>query len=117
MAKNDLAEYKKKYQAVRHHAWAGSVLLAVLFAIRILIELSDTHVTNLDVAILVLGVVIICYTLIALFLTYKYRSGLYSEDNTLQIISSADELEKQNLKIEKKKAKIEAKTAKKSNKK
>ena len=113
MAKNDLAEYKKKYQAVRHHAWAGSVLLGVILAIRLLFEISDTHVANIDLLVLILGVVVIIYTMTSLFLTYKYRKGLLADGVVPQIISSADDLEKERLKLEKKKIKAEVKKEKK----
>jgi len=119
----DLSEYKKKYSSVRHHAWAGSVLLAILLAVRILMEISETTFEHMDTIILALGIIIIIYTLIALFYTYKYRSGLESEEKIIQIKPSSKEiekekihadLEKERLKIEKKKAKAEAKKAKKS---
>lgn len=113
MVKTVPEEYKKKYQVARHHAWAGSVLLAILLSIRILVEISDINIKNLDMVILILGIIIIFYTISALFLSYKYRSGVLSEQDTLQIISSADELEKQRLKIEKKKTKSDIKKAKK----
>ena len=34
MTQKNLNEYKRKYDVNKHHAWAGSVLLAVLVAIR-----------------------------------------------------------------------------------
>ena len=119
----DLSGYKKKYNSVRHHAWAGSVLLAVLLAVRILMEISETNFEHMDTIILIFGVIIITYTLIALFYTYKYRSGLESEEKIIQIKHSSKEtekekihadVEKEHLKLEKKKAKAEAKKAKKS---
>jgi hypothetical protein len=96
----------------RHHAWAGGILLSVLLAIRILIFDNDT-------IIIPIGVALIVYILVALFFTYKYSSGLATEQKTVQevhIHSDEGEIEKQRLKIEKKKAKAEAKKAKKSKK-
>jgi len=119
----DLSEYKKKYISVRHHAWAGSVLLAILLAVRILIEISDTYISHLDSIILIFGLIIIIYTLVALFYTYKYRSGLQAEEKVIQIKPSSKEIEKEKinaevekerLKVEKKKDKAEAKKSKKS---
>jgi len=58
----------------------------------------------------------------ALFLTYKYRSGLSVENKGIQIVSSSEELEKEivranvekeRLKVEKKKTKSEVKKTKK----
>lgn len=113
MAKNDLADYKKKYQNARHHAWAGSVLLAIILAIRLLFEISNSNIANIDTIVLILGIIIICYTIISLFLTYKYRKGLLEETGAPQIISSVADLEKEKLKIEKKKVKSQVKKEKK----
>ena len=80
MPDKDMSDYKKRYQMVRHHAWAGSVLLAILLAVRILIEMSDFTYEHTDTIILVCGAVIIVYTVIALFYTYKYHN-LWSSIN------------------------------------
>ncbi len=63
MSKNkDLQEYKKKYNMFRHHAWAGSVLLALLLAIKTL------NIIDFSGFILALiGAVLIVYTLTAVF--------------------------------------------------
>ena len=123
--KNDMSDYKKRYQMIRHHAWAGSVLLAILLAVRILIEMSDFSYEHTDIIILVCGTIIIVYTVVALFFTYKYRSGLSSVEKPVQIQTGSEEVEKEKinaevekerLKVEKKKAKAEAKKAKKSKK-
>jgi len=121
--KKKLSEYKKRYNAVRHHAWAGSVLLAILLAARIFIDSSDIAIENIDIIILILGAIIIVYTMTALFLSYKYRSGLTADgEKEIQIISSTEDLEKEKikaevekerLKLDKKKVKAEAKKEKK----
>ena len=66
-----------------------------------------------DIIILPIGILLVCYVLISLFFTYKYRSGLYVEQKQVIRIESSDEVEKQRLKVEKKKAKAEVKKAKK----
>jgi len=112
MAKKDMSDYKKKYDAYRHHAWAGSVLLAVLVALRGFLELSDVKID--DNIIIVIGLGLVIYVLIAVFFTYKYRSGLLTDSkNIVEVQVKSSELEKERLKIEKKKAKTEAKKAKK----
>lgn len=114
MSRKDLLEYKKKYQAFRHHAWAGLGFLSVALAVRlILLESSDILTPIIFILML--------YILVALLFTYKYRSGLSVPDETTTIQSS-DEIErekikakteKERLKLEKKKTKTEAKKAKK----
>ena len=109
MAQKTLNENKRKYDMSRHHAWAGGILLSVLLAVRILFEIEDIYVIPI-------AVILIVYILIALFLTYKYRSGLATQQKTVQevhIHSDESEIEKERLKVEKKKAKAEAKKAKK----
>ena len=109
----ELSNYKKKYDIMRHHAWAGSVLLAVLVATRGFLELSDIKID--DRIIVIIGLILVFYVLISVFLTYKYRSGLSSsQKNVVEVKIGSDDLEKEKLKIEKKKAKAEAKKAKKS---
>ena len=113
MAQKNLNENKRKYDVYRHHAWAGAILLSVLLAIRILFDTDDR-------VVMLLGVILIAYILIALFFTYKYRSGLSTQQKTVQevhIHTNEAEIEKERLKVEKKKAKTEAKKVKKSNKK
>jgi len=115
MAKKNLSEYKKKYALWRHHAWAGSILLSVLLALRIII--GAEYIQN--EIVFVVGIILIFYVLISLFLTYKYQEGLRveKEEQVIRIKSSSDEVEKERLKLEKKKVKAEAKKAKKQNKK
>ncbi len=115
MNKN-LSEYKRKYDVARHHAWAGSVLLAVLVATRGFLELSDIKIN--DWIIVAIGLILIFYVLISVFFTYKYRACLSSvSKNVVEVKVKSDDLEKEKLKIEKKKAKAEIKKAKKANKK
>jgi predicted ABC-type exoprotein transport system permease subunit len=116
MNKKNLSEYKRKYDVARHHAWAGSVLLAVLLAIRIFFETSNIGID--DRIILIIGLILVVYTLIAIVLTYRYRSGLTAEQKIIEVqLSSKDaEIEKERIKVEKKKAKAEAKKAKKAGK-
>ena len=116
----DLSDYKRKYDMSRHHAWAGSVLLAVLLAVRVFLEISEIKIN--DWIIITIGVILVIYTLTAVFLTYRYRSGLsVSQEQIIQVKVEPPKpdasLEKEHLKIEKKKAKDEAKKAKKTNKK
>jgi len=116
MEKKDLSDYKKRYDLWRHHAWAGGILLSVLLALRFFLELSEFEDIP-DFIILPIGILLVCYVLISLFFTYRYRSGLYAEQQqVIRIESSSDGVEKERLKVEKKKAKAEAKKAKKSKK-
>jgi hypothetical protein len=111
--------YKKKYSIYRHHAWAGGILLSVLFAINFLIPSIP------DIIFFPLVFVLVCYILISLFFTYKYREGLATEEKVVevQVLKESEkdrvnaEIEKERLKLEKKKAKAEAKAKKKSTKK
>ena len=115
MNQKNLSEYKRKYDVARHHAWAGSVLLAVLVAIRGFLELSEIKID--DRIIIAIGMILVFYILIAVFLTYNYRSGINAEQKTVQevhIHSDETEIEKERLKVEKKKAKADAKKAKKN---
>ena len=123
MKSKDLAEYNKKYNIFRHHAWAGSVILAIILAVRIFLETTD--ITINDWVIVIIGGSVVIYTLAAVILTYNYRSGLTSEQKIIEIHTSSDnikkeriraEVEKEKLKFEKKKAKVEAKKIKKENK-
>ena len=111
-------ELKRKYDIFRHHAWAGTVLLSVLLALRIFLEISDITFIP-DSIILSIGIIIVLYTLISLFLTYKYRSGI-STDKNVEIkpldIKHSEKIEKQKYKIEKKKIKNKVKLIKKKEK-
>ena len=114
MEKKDLYTYKRKYQAFRHHAWAGLGFLSVALAVRIIYPQPAYILTPIIFALII-------YIVAALILTYKYRTGLSSEEKTIQVEPSVEiekerlkaEVEKQRLKTEKKKAKAEAKKAKK----
>lgn len=119
--KKNLAEFKRKYDVARHHAWAGSVILAIILAIRIFLETSYIKIN--DWIIVTIGGFIVVYTLVAVVLTYKYRSGLTSEQKIIEVhTSSGDvekemiktEVEKEHLKLEKKKSKVQLKSKKKS---
>ena len=116
MRKKDSSEYKKKYDLVRHHAWAGLGFLSVFLTIRILFP----EISELLQPILV---VIITYVVVSLLLTYKYYRGISASQ---QRIKSSDEVEKEKIhadvekeriKLEKKKAKTHVKATKKSKKK
>jgi len=103
---------KQKYDNARHHAWAGSVLLAVLIAIRLIIETSEIDID--DRIIFGIMLILIIYTIIAVFFTYKYQSGITEESEQKVVhIHKSDDIEKERLKLEKKKAKAEAKKLKK----
>ena len=115
MTQKKLIEYKKKYDVARHHAWAGSVLLAVLVATRGFFEISDIKID--DRIIIAIGMILVFYILIAIFLTYKYRSGLLAEQKIVELQIKTDSFKKEKLKIEKKKAKAEIKKANKNTKK
>ncbi len=109
----DLSEYKRKYDISRHHAWAGSVLLAVIVATRGFLELTNIKIN--DWIIVAIGLILIFYVLISVFLTYKYRAGLSSvSKNVVEVKVNSNDFEKERLKLEKKKAKAEAKKAKKN---
>ena len=116
MAKKESSEYKRKYDLVRHHAWAGLGFLSVLLAIRILFpEISEL--------LQPIVVVLIIYVVISLLFTYKYYRGLsatkdgtqYSEEVEKEKIHA--DVEEERLKLEKKKVKSEIKAKKKSDKK
>ena len=126
MVRNDLSEYKRKYDISRHHAWAGTVLISILLAIRIFLEISNilTITNTINIIIIIIGLILVVYTLSSLFLTYKYRDGisLSQDQKIIHLHSSIDNIEndkiksrkeKEQLKIEKKKAKTELKKAKK----
>ena len=114
MTKKNLAEYKRKYNAFRHHAWAGLGFLAVFSVITVLLP-EHTQILTPFIFILII------YIIIALLFTYRYRAGLTAKEETVQAPLSVEiekerinaEVEKERLKLEKKKAKSEAKKEKK----
>ena len=112
-------EYNFKYRTyaiAKHHAWAGSVLLAVLLSLRVFSDISEYKINNL--VFIIPGLLIVIYILIALILTYKYRKELLAT-NTPKSSSEkvkTNDIEtrlKTQMKIEKKKAKTELKRNKK----
>jgi hypothetical protein len=117
MSQRNLSEYKKKYHAFRHHAWAGLGFLSVVLAIR-LIFLESTELLTPIIVILAI------YILVALIFTYKYRAGVSATEQVVKVEPSVElekerlnaEVEKERLKVEKKKVKAEAKALKKSKK-
>ena len=119
MNEKRLSEYKKKYHAYRHHAWAGLGFLSVVLAFRLIFYEEAEYLTPFVVILAI-------YIIVALIFTYRYRSGLVCEEKIVKIESSNDDikkkkidsdLEKERLKFEKKKIKAELKTKKKSGKK
>ncbi len=117
---------RARYDISKHHAWAGTVLLSVILAIRIFLEMADNNYLS-DTIFIALGIVLTGYILTALFFTYKYRKALYHHEigtqnnigTTAQNISirGQEEIVKNICKLEKKKSKIETKRAKKAAKK
>ena len=111
-------DHTKRYAIARHHAWAGSVLLAILLAARVFI--ASTTVIIPDIIFAIIGSILVLYILISLILTYKHRSGLLQKQSNQQ--SSHDPtikdtpLSKEQLKIQKKQAKAEVKQRKKQQK-
>jgi uncharacterized ion transporter superfamily protein YfcC len=105
-----LSENKRKYNIARHHSWAGTVILSVVLAVRIIIP--DIH--NIILYFVVSALVI--YILCSLSFTYKYRSGLSSQEKSISVDASV-EIEKERLKLEKKRTKAEEKSMKKQVKK
>jgi hypothetical protein len=123
MPRKNLSEYKRKYDVARHHAWAGSVLIGILLAVRVFLEISEFTID--DRIILAIGIILVIYTVISIIFTYKYRSGLTAEQKVVEVQVTSDdvekerikaEVEKERLKVEKKKAKAEAKRKKKEKK-
>lgn len=120
MTNNNKSEYKRKYAMAKHHAWAGSVLLAILGAFRWFSD--DAEWYQKDIIFIILGLLIIIYIVIALVFTYRFRSGLASEETIDRQIRSNQKHQTKNTtildpkeqeKIEKKKAKAESKRIKK----
>lgn len=120
MNKEKLFEYRKKYEIYRHHAWAGSIFLSVILALRIFLEIMGFKDIP-DYIFLPIGLIIICYMIISVMLTYRYQKGLKAAETkqVIEIKTSSDEVEKEKIKakLEKKKAKLEAKKLKKHGKK
>ena len=116
MNENDLSEYKRKYNAFRHHAWAGLGFLSVLLVIRIIVP-------SLSILMHPILAVLVIYVVVSLLFTYRYSTGLIGE-SAIQIQPSDEiekermkfEVEKERLKVEKKKIKAETKKAKKTEK-
>ena len=114
-------EYKRRYAMAKHHAWAGSILLAILGAIRWFTDGTEWY--QKDIIFIIAGVLIIIYILIALVFTYRFRSGLAEEIPTIQQPSNQESKQSDNFKpilspkeqekIEKKKTKAESKRLKK----
>jgi hypothetical protein len=125
MIKRDISNLKGKYDKSRHHAWAGSVLLTVLLAVRLFLQGANINVNNL--VILIIGIFLIFYIFISVIFTYRYRSCLSPKrneklQNYLHTIDSNkrikdEDINKEKLKLEKKKIKTKAKIKKKSIKK
>jgi len=118
---NDLSDIRKKYAISKHHAWAGSILLAILLAVRIFFETSNINQYNQ--IILIIGLFIIIYMIISLIFTYKYRLGLTVDEKPINLSISSNNIKKSKnnekfnkniAKIEKKKAKEKLKELKKS---
>lgn len=96
-------EYKRRYQRFHHHAWAGSILLSLLLALRIFLVIS--HVSVDDWLFLPVGVGLLIYTLVALFYTYRYREGLEAEEAT------SDAVEQERIQADVERERIAAETA------
>ena len=126
MTKKDrLQPIRAQYDIARHHAWAGTVLLSVLLAIRIFLEMAENRIIP-DIIFILLGILIAFYTLGALIFTYRYRKGLIQKEQeeyektlkeTLNISGESKKKQaKQQYKIEKKKAEAQVKREKKTSK-
>ena len=102
---NDLSDAKKKYAISKHHAWAGSILLAILLAVRIFFETSNINKYNQ--IILIIGLFIIIYMIISLIFTYKYRLGLTIDEKSINLSISSNNVgkSKHNENFNKKKSK------------
>ena len=115
MIKKDLSTYKRKYQAFRHHAWAGLGFISVFLAIIMIFPESSQILTPVIF-------ILIIYVIVALLFTYKYRAGLSVGEKIVQVQPPIEvekgliraNVEKERLKLEKKKAKAEIKAKKKS---
>jgi hypothetical protein len=115
--------YRPQYDISRHHAWAGTVLLSVLLALRIFLEMAENKYIP-DTVFIILGIIIAFYTLGALFFTFKYRQALLQQEakqDAIETIQHPSEKSdktavKQHYKIEKKKQKAQIKKEKKTTK-
>ena len=126
MNKKTKKDYKHRYAIAKHHAWAGSVLLAILGALRWFI--SDNEYPKQDLYFIITGIIIIVYILIALFFTYRFRSGLSQNEEIIQRQKTSNDeqqdtsdsyqlmIQKEQAKIQKKLAKTESKRIKKIDK-
>ena len=123
--KENIQIYRAQYDIARHHAWAGTVLLSVLLAIRIFLEMAENRIIP-EIIFIILGLLVAFYTLGALFFTYRYRRALVQKeleiyqktvDVTLALSSKSEKNQaKQQYKIIKKKVKNQVKKEKKSTK-
>ncbi len=96
-------DYKRRYQRFHHHAWAGSILLSLLLALRIFLVISNVAVD--DWLFLPIGVGLLIYTLIALFYTYRYREGLEAEE------AVSEEVEQERIRADVERERVAAETA------
>ena len=69
MVSKNLKDIKKKYAISKHHAWAGSILLAILLAIRIFLENYEINID--DNFFLAIGISILIYISISLIFTME----------------------------------------------
>jgi uncharacterized membrane protein len=92
---------RKKYEISRHHAWAGTALLSVLLAFRLVFSLPNEIVMPIAFFLIV-------YILISLFFTYKYHKAL-----SQALKAKGEEAKSEKEKLEKKRIKAEAKVKKK----
>jgi uncharacterized membrane protein len=114
-ARENISEYKRKYEIFRHHAWAGTAFLSVLLALQYLVTSIPRYI------FIPVGTLLILYILIAVVLTYRYRAGLSKIEDLDQAVESSRMGKSQtpqpdSLKIEKKRVKSEAKARKKEQK-
>ena len=115
MIRKDLSTYKRKYQAFRHHAWAGLGFLSALLAIIVIFPDFSGILTPVIF-------VLIIYVVVALLFTYKYRAGISVAEEVVRVQPSSKvekeiiraDVEKERLKVEKKKAKADVKAKKKN---
>jgi hypothetical protein len=93
-------EHGEKYVKFKHHAWAGLGFLSVILAINYFIKLPSFF-------LIPVLTILICYILMSLILTYKYRKGIIN--HTIEFYRKL----KDEAKIEKKKLKALVKLEKK----
>ena len=91
MEKTTSNDHKHRYAMARHHAWAGSVLLAVLLALRVFFLTWENDIN--ETIFIIIGVILIIYILIALLLTYRYRSAITAETQTVLVNTSDASIE------------------------